>query len=436
MFDVRDVTIAGTTAEPGALVTVIVRDDAGVAVFTQTLPADASGDWSFVAQGLANGAYTVEVSARDAANNMATPLMESFSVDATTPNLSVVAPQAMTTTNDPNLAIEGSTDPDATIAITVRDMQGAVVATLTPTVLPDGSFTIDVTPALADGDYTATVVATRPNGRSTTVTRDFSVDTTGPLISLTAPLPLTSDATPTIRGTSDPGATITIEIDGAIVGTTVVAPNGEFSFTPATPLADGPHVIVATATDAAGNSANDDLQVTIDTAPPALTLRYLSGGYVDFPAAVYPGLDGRLHKPADPVREQRVEVGHQHERRAGRGAQRFELLQDPAQADAVGDGGKARALDREAVGHRVGERHADLDHVADFGDRAEGRGEVVALRVARRQERHERGAAGAVCVAQRLAYSFMRLHCCSPLPASPGIGSGSACPCRRVPSCR
>ena len=61
--------------------------------------------------------------------------------------------------------------------------------------------------------------------------------------------------------------------------------------------------------------------------------------------------------------QQRVQVAHQHDGRIeGRGGR--ECLEYPAQADAGCDGRVAGALDRDTVGHRVAEGHADFHHVA------------------------------------------------------------------------
>ncbi|WP_296715188.1 Ig-like domain-containing protein [Rhodoblastus sp.] len=59
-------------------------------------------------------------------------------------------------------------------------------------------------------------------------------------------------ATPVIAGTGIAGDTVTISIDGAVAGSTVVAGSGSWSYTPTSPLSEGGHTITATQTDAAG----------------------------------------------------------------------------------------------------------------------------------------------------------------------------------------
>ena len=80
---------------------------------------------------------------------------------------------------------------------------------------------------------------------------------------------LTNDNTPTLTGTAEAGATVTILRNGSAVSTTVAAADGGWAFTSAA-LADGPHAFTAFATDAAGNAgpASAALTLTIDTSAP------------------------------------------------------------------------------------------------------------------------------------------------------------------------
>ena len=91
---------------------------------------------------------------------------------------------------------------------------------------------------------------------------------------------ITNDNTPTITGTGEVGATVTLtsDVDG-VVGTTVVAGDGTWSIT-ASVLADDVHSLTATQTDVAGNTsvASGALSVTIDTVDPTNTF---DGAYYD-----------------------------------------------------------------------------------------------------------------------------------------------------------
>ena len=80
----------------------------------------------------------------------------------------------------------------------------------------------------------------------------------------------TNDATPTLSGRAEAGAMVRISEGSALLATVTTGADGTWSTTlPA--LADGPHVLIATATDAAGNisAPSTPLSLTIDRAPPA-----------------------------------------------------------------------------------------------------------------------------------------------------------------------
>ncbi|MCP5634653.1 Ig-like domain-containing protein, partial [Klebsiella pneumoniae] len=85
----------------------------------------------------------------------------------------------------------------------------------------------------------------------------------------------TNDVTPTLTGTADPGSVIAIYQDGVLVPlTNVVADdNGNWSYTPPLPLAEGPHTFAVTATNTdtgATSGQSPNATVTVDlTAPTA-----------------------------------------------------------------------------------------------------------------------------------------------------------------------
>lgn len=71
---------------------------------------------------------------------------------------------------------------------------------------------------------------------------------------ITAPLTgsVTTNNTPLITGTAEAGATVTVYVNGNVVGTAVANGSGVWTFTPPTPLADGAYVVSAAARDQAG----------------------------------------------------------------------------------------------------------------------------------------------------------------------------------------
>lgn len=190
------------------------------------------------------------------------------------------------TTNDPLPRLVGTSEPLATVNI----YEGTTLVG-TGTADADGNWTVDITVPLDSGSHTFTAEATDQAGNTSTSSADFSltIDTTPPalpvLTSITddvgnaaAPVAnggLTNDARPTITGTAEAGATVTIFDNGVQIGT-AVATGGAWSFTPSTPLADGPHNLTFSATDAVGNASAQTGGYTINvdaTAPvvPAIT---------------------------------------------------------------------------------------------------------------------------------------------------------------------
>ena len=93
------------------------------------------------------------------------------------------------------------------------------------------------------------------------------VDLTPPAPVITEPIDdsPTTDSTPDIVGTGEPGATVTVSIDGAEIGDAVVDEDGNWTVPVTTPLADGPHTASAIQTDEAGNESDaDEVDFVVD----------------------------------------------------------------------------------------------------------------------------------------------------------------------------
>ncbi|HEA3091757.1 TPA: retention module-containing protein, partial [Aeromonas salmonicida] len=98
--------------------------------------------------------------------------------DLVPPVITVSAPD---NTNDTTPTLTGTTDAPAgsTVTLLVTDANGNQ-QTLTTTVNPDGTFSVDVVTPLADGSYTVTANVTDPAGNTATATDDGTVDSTAP----------------------------------------------------------------------------------------------------------------------------------------------------------------------------------------------------------------------------------------------------------------
>ncbi|WP_169047474.1 beta strand repeat-containing protein [Aeromonas salmonicida] len=98
--------------------------------------------------------------------------------DLVPPVITVSAPD---NTNDTTPTLTGTTDAPAgsTVTLLVTDANGNQ-QTLTTTVNPDGTFSVDVVTPLVDGAYTVTANVTDPAGNTASATDDGSVDSTAP----------------------------------------------------------------------------------------------------------------------------------------------------------------------------------------------------------------------------------------------------------------
>uniref|UniRef100_UPI001F25415D Ig-like domain-containing protein n=1 Tax=Vibrio paracholerae TaxID=650003 RepID=UPI001F25415D len=268
-------TITGTTDAPtGSTVTLVVTDANGN---QQTLTATVQPDGTFsvdVTTPLAEGSYTVTATVTDPAGNTGTA-SDKGSVDVTAPVITVDAPD---NTNDTTPTITGTTDAPAgsTVTLVVTDADGNE-QTLTATVQPDGSYSVDVTTPLAEGDYQVTASVTDLAGNTGTATDNGSVDVTAPVITVDAP-DNTNDTTPTITGTTDApaGSTVTLVVTDANGNqqtlTATVQPDGSYSVDVTIPLAEGSYTVTATVTDPAGNTGTATDAGSVDVTAPVITV--------------------------------------------------------------------------------------------------------------------------------------------------------------------
>ncbi|EOW9311926.1 Ig-like domain-containing protein, partial [Vibrio cholerae] len=268
-------TITGTTDAPaGSTVTLVVTDANGN---QQTLTAIVQPDGTFsvdVITPLAEGSYTVTATVTDPAGNTGTA-SDKGSVDVTAPVITVDAPD---NTNDTTPTITGTTDAPAgsTVTLVVTDA-GGNEQTLTATVQPDGSYSVEVTTPLAEGPYTVTATVTDPAGNTGTATDDGSVDVTAPEVTVHAP-DNTNDTTPTIIGTTDApaGSTVTLVVTDAdgneqtLIAT--VQPDGSYSVDVTIPLAEGNYKVDASVTDPAGNTGTASDKGSVDVTAPVITV--------------------------------------------------------------------------------------------------------------------------------------------------------------------
>ncbi|WP_370991474.1 BapA/Bap/LapF family large adhesin [Enterobacter kobei] len=282
-------TLSGT-AEANATVT--IRAD-GVVIGTTV--ADGLGAWSFTpSTPLGEGPHTLTAVATDAAGNTsgvsnswgliidsvapATPVITQV-VDDAPEGLGALSPNG--STNDTTPTLNGTAEPGSTV--TIR-LDGADLVTVP--VGSNGTWTYTPTAPLGEGPHTFTVVATDAAGNTSLPSTGFNiiVDTTPPVAATIASVtddvggvqgPLSSgdttdDTQPLLQGTAPPDAVVTVYDGTTLLGTAILDGSGGWSFTPVTPLTDGPHSLTVHTTDAAGNTTvSSPFVLTVDTVAPA-----------------------------------------------------------------------------------------------------------------------------------------------------------------------
>ncbi|GLF45585.1 Ig-like domain-containing protein [Pseudomonas aeruginosa] len=231
------------TAEPGS--TVILTDGNGNPIAEVT--ADGSGNWTYTpSTPIANGTV-VNVVAQDAAGNSSPPA--TVTVDSSAPPAPVINPSN-------GVVISGTAEAGTTVTLT--DAGGNPIGQVTA----DGSGNWSFTPGTPLANGTVIVAtATDPTG-NTGPQAATTVDAVAP----PAPVIDPSNGT-TISGTAEAGAKVILtDGNGNPIGETTADGSGNWTFTPATPLANGT-VVNAVAQDPAGNTGPQG-STTVDAVAP------------------------------------------------------------------------------------------------------------------------------------------------------------------------
>ncbi len=312
------------TAEPGS--TVFIRIGTIPATVIEVL-ADSNGNWSHTPSGpFANGT-TLEISARDASGNESAST--AGSIDTVAPAIPVInpsnggllsgtaepgstitisvpgAPAQTTTTNVDGIWTFTPATPIAngtSVTVTATDAAGnqsptasqTVDATLpaSPTIEPSngslfsgtatagalvvltgpGGVALGQTIADSNGNWTITPPTPQPNGTSVSATVVTNGASSAPATTVTDNV---APSVPTLQpsngsllsGTAEAGSTVILTgPGGAVIGQAIADAQGNWSFQPATPLANAT-VVNASARDAAGN-VSGTVSTTVDNLAP------------------------------------------------------------------------------------------------------------------------------------------------------------------------
>ncbi|MEH3580050.1 Ig-like domain-containing protein [Enterobacter cloacae] len=279
-------TLSGSAA-PGDVVSIL---DNGKVI--GTVKADSSGKWSFTPDtALADGQHTFTVTATDAAGNARTSGSFPIVIDTAAPspaeniviNDNVGDKQGPVgpgdTTDDQSPTLSGEAEPGSVVDIYDNDEKiGSVI------VDDEGKWFYTPDKPLAKGDHEITTTVTDPSGNTSEPSPGISftvdpdpnqvtvgevVDDQGPIVGNLKPGTVTDDARPELSGKGKPGSTVTIMDGDDVLGSTVVDPDGNWTFTPEQDLADGDHSLTVISKDPAGNDVTSpSFDISVDTVAP------------------------------------------------------------------------------------------------------------------------------------------------------------------------
>ncbi|MEG3760130.1 Ig-like domain-containing protein [Pseudoalteromonas carrageenovora] len=276
LVDTNDTTptINGKSdATDGTIISLTFEDSAGNITTVDTTVT--GGVWSVDAPAdLAQGEYTVTAEVDDGLGNIGSAT-ETGQIDLTGPSL-VITDNGVGNDTTPTIAGTSDAPQGSEVTIVVTDSNGVAQA-MSATVLANGTWSIPVPVALAEGAYTISASVEDVAGNNTTATGTGEIDTIAPTLELTSP-GSSNDVTPTLSGTSDApegtviSFTVTDDLGAEQTFTATVDADGNFSVEVPTALAEGPYSIEASISDVAGNSNDITGSGNIDTTAPSVSV--------------------------------------------------------------------------------------------------------------------------------------------------------------------
>ncbi|NCE89724.1 Ig-like domain-containing protein [Pseudomonas sp. L13] len=278
-------------AEAGSVV--VIYDNGNPIGSTTADPT--TGAWSYTpATALVDGAHSFAAQAVDSAGN-ASPMGPSipFTVDTSAVVISITsvmddvgtftgALNSGQATDDTTPTLNGQATPGG--IVTIYDGINPIGTAIADAITGQWSFT---TPVLSQGPHNLTATVTTQAAGESAPTSIFvaNIDTTAPLVptiddvtddvgAIQGPVDdgdPTDDSTPTLSGSGlQAGDVVMVYDNGQLIGSAPVDANGDWSYTPTTPLNDGSHAFTVVAVDPAGNASAPSAPwtVEIDTAVP------------------------------------------------------------------------------------------------------------------------------------------------------------------------
>ncbi len=256
---------ASAWTTPGGLATIswtapVITGGTAITGYTVTaspggLTCTTTGATTCAITGLTNGqSYTFTVTAANSQGNSVASSASSSTLVLELPHTPAIAtPADQTDTNVTEPAFSGTADPGDTVTVMLN---GSPLGTTTA----DGSGLWTFTPSapISDGTYTVTATATDAysNVSPASSGRSLTIDTVAPAApTVTSPAngSVSNDVSPTIAVSGEPGANVTVAVDGVDYGPVTLDQSGNGLITIPGPLSAGQHTVAAQQTDQAGN---------------------------------------------------------------------------------------------------------------------------------------------------------------------------------------
>ena len=181
----------------------------------------------------------------------------------------------------------GTGDPGSTVIVTITDDAGMEVEELTVVVGEDGTWSVDVSADLPEGDYGVGVDITDPAGNTSSLSTTFDIDQTAPAVEVISPASdsITANTQPAFSGTSEPGSEVIVTLrdaNGDAIATQTVTADpvtGAWSADFLTmDLENGAYTVDVDSTDAAGNTSSASSSFTVDTTALPLEITNIGEG--------------------------------------------------------------------------------------------------------------------------------------------------------------
>ncbi|HAG8446644.1 TPA: Ig-like domain-containing protein [Escherichia coli] len=290
-----DLTLSGTTTnvEPGQTVTVTF----GGKNYTASVASDGSWTATLPAADLTalpEGSASAQASVSNINGNSASAV-HNYSVDSSAPTIIINTVASDNIVNaseaDAGVTVSGSTTAEAGQIVTVT-LNSPTVQTYQATVQADGSWSINIPAAdleaLTDGSHTLTATVNDKAGNPASTTHNLAVDLTVPVLTINT---IAGDdiinaaehgQTLVISGSStggEAGDVVTVTLNSKTYTTTLDASGNWSVGVPAadvTALGSGPQTVMATVTDAAGNSDSETHTVTVNLTAPTIGINTIA----------------------------------------------------------------------------------------------------------------------------------------------------------------